>query len=311
MSLLVIKFPFRGKLYTWFVDDNYALGISFLLSFVIAFLLKKIRNRRLALKEASNKPPRGGTDLIKCFDVDKIYEVTDSKLKVLIREILQKPGGSLIITPAVVIYAWFLKHNTAAQLALFGTKVVVENQISTVIKVGLGTAAGICLGIGIANPPGLVISITLASTLLLNVYFRNDVNCNDILRELPAPQPIEKVVPAQPRVFLADAPHNNEGQIFLKDYESSATIYQVHETTDQMCAIDSGKQATSEKSTSEVIEVECVTKKNYVPKDRTMTLDDLKKFDGSEQMEKAAPSLQRYQNRRKQIHAERLKNKQV
>ena len=84
--MLVIKFAIRGSKITWFVNDNWIMFISFLLTMVTGLGFRKIKNSNKKIKITNLKV---GDFIDKCINPDSIYELVDPTLEIVVRQMLK------------------------------------------------------------------------------------------------------------------------------------------------------------------------------------------------------------------------------
>lgn len=132
-----------------------------------------------------------------------------------------------------------------------------------------------------------VVSLTsalVAGAIMLNVAIGIvDFECNNFVSKLPMEQ----------------VSHEKTPKVFIKGSEDTE-IYFSSKDADDYCYSEFEKVEASNTKPQNRIRRTC--EKKYVPlKERTKTLDDSKKEDSTENREKAAPYIKRYENRRKRI----------
>jgi hypothetical protein len=82
--VLIIKFAIFKAKYTWFVNDNWIMFISFLLTIVTGRAYRRIKNSNKKIKMPN---PKGRTFIDDCIEPDSIYEWIDRLLEIVLKQI--------------------------------------------------------------------------------------------------------------------------------------------------------------------------------------------------------------------------------
>jgi hypothetical protein len=174
------------------------------------------------------------------------------------------------------------------------------------VKTGIGIVSG---SIFFFIPIGVVrlTSTLLAGAIIFNVaqgisYFE----CNNLVSKVT----MERVSQEKNIGFLETLPEKTP-KVFIKGSEDTELYIPSHNDND-FCS-SKYKQDEVEKSniglvkTETQIQIHRKCEKTYVPlKERTKTLADLKKEDSTENREKAAPYIKRYEDCRRRIINKRV-----
>ena len=111
--MLIIKFAVWGCKYTWYIHENWAMFISFLLTMIVGISFRKIRN---IIKNSCSEEKKikmiNGAFFDECIHPDSVYEVVDPRLEIVIKRMLKIPstGDTVIISGEVwevLIMAYF------------------------------------------------------------------------------------------------------------------------------------------------------------------------------------------------------------
>ena len=127
----------------------------------------------------------------------------------------------------------------------------------------------------------------------------NHVDCNSILLKLP----IERVS-EQKTINFVETYSERAPKIFIKGSEENQLyIPSPSPTKDVSCSVN----VNTVENSNEINLIHRKCNKNYIPlHERTRTLNDLRKHDTTENMEKAESYIKRYENRRKRIMENRV-----
>jgi hypothetical protein len=192
-NLIISHTTKNGTRYIYYINDNWLIVISFILSTFLLFLIKLMWKKT---KNIINS--RGGSFLEECINPDKTYEVIDEDLKRIIRSLVTNPSlksllketfGSkrpLVVTPFLFFVATVTTSNPVAQASILGLDVLINNIKRGTIKVGGGAFVAVVVMGFIQTFLAKVIFLLFSSSglLLLGLILRQ-VNCNQLLQELP------------------------------------------------------------------------------------------------------------------------------
>jgi hypothetical protein len=296
----------NGTRYIYYINDNWLIVISFILSTFILFLIKLMWKKT---RNISN--PRGGSFLEECLNPDKTYEVIDEDLKRIIRSLVTNPSlksllketfgskGPLVVTPFLFFVAAVTKSNPVAQASILGLDVLINNIKRGTIKVSGGAFVAVVVMGFIKTFLAKVIFLLFSSSgvLLLGLIIRHVAcNCNQLLQELPQlPIPIETTLVSsnKPKYFL-DVPKNKLEQIILvKDFEYSeeSNIYSLEKVMDETCSVQMDKLNRISRT--------CESEKIYIPLTEIRLSDiDIVRWDSSEIRKTASVAQKNYELRK-------------
>ena len=303
MSLLVIKFVIRGAKITWIVNDNWIIFISFLLTMLTGIAYRRIKNSNKKIKMPN---PKGGTFIDDCIEPDSIYELVDRPLEIVLKQMLDLPpeAGPMVISVPLLILSYIVSRQPVKQVTILGVSLFADKFKSLAVKTGLGIVGG---SIFFFTPVGVV---SLTSTLLTGAIIFNvaqgisSIECNDFVSKVT----MERVSQEKTVGFLETLPEKTP-KVFIKGNEDTELYIPIHK--DNGSCSSEYKQIEIKKSSIKLLKAEKIHRKcerEYLPlKERTKTLADLKKEDSTENREKAAPYIKRYEDRRKRIINERVK----
>jgi hypothetical protein len=302
MNQIIIKFVFRGANVTWFVNDNWIAPISFLLTLLTAKVFKFIKSK-MSSETIKMPNPKGGTFIDECIEPDSIYELVDRPLEIVLKQMLNLPqeAGPIVISVPLFILAYVVSRQPIRQITILGVNIFADKIRNTAIKAGLGIAGGsIFLSIGLVG---------LATTLLTGVIIfniakgTNFIECDDLVSKVT----MERVSGEKIIGFLETLPKKTP-KVFIQGSEDTE-LYIPSPNDNDSCSSEY-EQPLNLKTK----QIDRTCKKKYVPlKVRTKTLADLKKEDSTENREKAAPSINRYEDKAKNFEDKRksIMNKRV
>ena len=149
-----------------------------------------------------------------------------------------------------------------------------------------------------------MISLTgaaLAGVIAWNIaQDRTHFDCETVVSKLS----MERVSKEKVIGFL-EKPAENNPRVFIKDNEN-IELYAPSRNTNNYCSSELNAIGNKRKGQTQ-IHRKC--EREFIPlKERTATLKDIKKYDSSENREKAAPAQKRYEERRKRIMSNKIKN---
>ena len=238
-----------------------------------------------------------------CIDHDSIYEVVDPALEIVIKRMLKLPpeAGPVVISVPLFILSYIVSRQPIKQISILGVSILTDKFTTLAIKTGVGIIGG---SIFFFNPVGIV-SLTgaiLTTAVILNIAQGIDnVKCNNLVSKLP----MERVSSEKTIGFLEELPEKSP-KIFIKGSEDKE-LYIPSSDTDGDCSseykpVEVKKLNRNKVETQPQNRIRRKCEKEYVPlKERTKTLADLKKEDSTENREKAAPFIKRYEDRRRRI----------
>ena len=311
--MIIIRFGFRGCQYTWYVHENWAMFISFLLSTILGLTVKKFINSYSEKKKIKMANPKGGID--QCMDPDSVYEVLDPVLEVVIRRMLKVPmvGVTEIISPEVLIMSYAVATQAIKSLTILGFAVTVDRCKELGVKIILGVICSLAvvfnpIGFGLVSLTGGIVTLALVANLTMG-----DLNCQNLLAKLPSEEIIRTLPGGEQElrhISYLQAPPQRASKLLVKGSEELELYTPISSKCDSEVKTDfllvpgvegptlfgvSNAKTSVEKT--EVIERKC--NQRYGPlKSRTKTLADLKREDTTENKEKAEPGIRRYQKRR-------------
>lgn len=298
--MLIIKFAIRELKITWFVNDNWVMLFSFLLTMTLGLAFRKIKNSKKKIKMPN---PKGGESIYDCFDPGSVYELVDPSVEIVVKQMLDLPpeAGPLIISVPVLILAYIVSRYPLKQISIFGVSFFVSKFKPLAVKTAIGIASG---SIFFFTPLGIVslTSAVLAGAIALNVAQGiTDFECNNLLSKVPM-----EIISKEKTVGFLDIVPEKTQKVFIKDNEDTE-LYYSNKDENGSCSSEY-KQVEVQKSSIIGVKSEPLTRihrkceKEYLPlKARTKTLADLKKDDSTENRERAAPYIKRYENRRERI----------
>jgi len=140
--MLVIKFVIHGTKITWFINNNWIMLLSFLLTIIMSIGFKRIKNSNKKIKKSN---PTVSDFIDNCIEPDSVYEVVHPALETVIKQMLdlRPEAGPVIISVPVLILSYIVSQQPIKQLTLLGVS-VFANQIKdlglkTVIEIGFGS----------------------------------------------------------------------------------------------------------------------------------------------------------------------------
>ena len=305
--MLTVNFSIRESKITWFIDNNWIILLSFLLTTTIGIAFRMIKNSNKKIKISS---PTGGGFIDECIEPDSVYEIVHPALEIVVKQMLglRPEAGPVIISVPVLILSYIVSQQPIKQITILGVSVFADQIKDLGIKTLLGIACG---SIFFFTPVGVVSlsSVLLGGAVVFNIAQGiNNIECNDFVSKLP----MEQVSKGKTVSFL-ERPTENNSKVFIKDNENTE-LYSPR-TDDNKSCYSEYKQVKVTDLSLRVVEPESQTQinrkceKEYVPlKKRTKTLDDLKKQDSTANREEAAPYIKRYEDRRKRIINRRINN---
>jgi hypothetical protein len=303
--MLVVKFAIRGSKITWFINENWIMVISFLLTMVTGIFYRRVKNSN---KKIEMPNPKGGTFIDECIEPDSIYELVDRPLEIVLKQMLNLPeeAGPVVISVPLLILSYIVSRQPIKQISILGVSFFVDKFENLAVKAGVGIISG---SIFFITPVGLV-SLTsglLAGTIIFNVAQGiSSFECNNLVSKVT----MERVSQEKIIGFLETLSEKTP-KVFIKGNEDSE-IYIPSQNDNGSCSSEY-KQVEVKKSKLKLVKTESQTQiyrkceRNYVPlKERTKTLADLKKQDSTENREKATSYIKRYEDRRKSIINKRV-----
>lgn len=323
--MLIIKFSFFEKKITWFINDKYMMIISFLLTVAIGQIIKRIRNSN---KKILLPNPKGG-QIEKCIEPNAIYEIVDPSLEIMVKKMLDLPyaSGPLVISPPVFILAYMVLQKPVQLFKLKGVKVLIENGREIVVNAVVGAVGGVMFILGPGQLMGGVVGLkalailtttVLSGTIMYNVL-NKDINCDNLVSKLymdPQTSSMERVVTKKVLGF-AESPKERNFRVYIEGSENTE-LYIPENSLKHECYLDSETKSSEIENKALVKKMDGIPetkinslvkrtcKKTYKPlKYRTKTLNDLKVEDSTENREKAAPYIKKYEARRQRIFEQR------
>jgi len=140
--MLLIKFALRGAKITWVVNDNWIMLISFLLTMVTGIAYRRrIKNLNKKIKMPNS---RGGTYIDDCLDPDSVYELVDSSLEIVLKQMLNLPpeAGPVVISVPLLILSYIVSRQPVKQVTILGVSLFADKFKSLAVKTGIGIVSG-------------------------------------------------------------------------------------------------------------------------------------------------------------------------
>jgi len=223
--------------------------------------------------------------------------LVDRPLEIVLKQMLNLPpeNGPIIISVPLLILAYIVSRQPIKQVTILGVSLFADQFKSLAMKTGVGI-----LGVSIFffTPLG-VISITtgmITAGIIFNIAQGiSGVDCDNLVSKVT----MERVSPEKtPKVFIKGS--------------ENIEVYIPSKNSDGFCSSEY-KQVEVKKPNIRPLKTETETRvyrkceKEYVPLEaRTKTLYDVKKEDSTENLEKAAPYIKHYENKRRRITNERV-----
>jgi len=307
--MLVIKFGIRGAKITWFVHENWVMFISFLLTTITGIVFRRIKNSNKKIKMSN---PKGGAFIDDCIEPDSIYELVDPALEIIVKQMLKLPpsAGPIIISTPLLILSYIVSRHPVKQVTILGVSLFADQFKHLVVKTGIGIFGGsifFFVPAGVVSLTGALLAVAIAANVAHGI---NDFECENFVSKVP----IERVAEEKTIGFLETSSEKTP-KIFIKGSEDTE-LYIPSPDANGSCSSEYKNEPVTEveKSNLRPVKTEPQTQirrkceREYVPlKARTKTLADLKRDDSTENREKAAPYIKRYEERRKLIMSERIK----
>ena len=303
--MIVIKFVRKGANYTWFLNDNWVMVLSFLFTMGIGIAFRRIKNSN---KEIKMSNLRGGKFIDDCIEPDSIYEVLDPGLEIVIKQMLNVPPafGPVVISAPVLILSYVVSRQPIKQITILGVSVFFDRVKSLAVKTAIGVGSGsvfFILPMGVVSLTGALLAGAIAFNVAQDI---TSFECNNLVSKVT----MERSAEGKAIGFLERPPENNP-RVFIKDNDKDIAIYFPNPNKNEYC-FSEHKQKVEKSNVRGVItepqnQIHRKCEKEFVPlKERTKTLADLKKQDSTENREKAAPYVKRYEDRRKRIMNKRI-----
>lgn len=310
-----------STIYTWFIADRWIRLFSFWLGMFLGsvgmlyYIHKKKQRKILELRP-------GGIDLQLCIEPDRIYEVVDKNLEKAIRAVLGNIKGLLIVEPSVAILANILLQKFRFQISNLGVSIVYQSSISFIRNTALSIGNGILTGSGViyllvtvmATPA--FIALIAAFAIGSGVYFVSNKQieaqeCQNLIRAI---QQIEIVIDDEPfQISPLDLPSGanpKAAKLFINGqfentlYSSEQKLSNCHSSKESVSSLPWTNPSLKRKPS---IRQKCQVDKKYVPlRERTKTLNDLKKYDDTALREESQKSMERYQDKTEKFRAKRI-----
>jgi len=117
--LVIIKFDIRGAKITWFVNDNWIMFISFLLTMVKGTLYKKTKSSNKKIRMPNLKR---GIFIDECIERDFVYELADLSLEIVVKQMLNLPpeAGPVIISVPLLILSYIVSRQPVKRVTVLG-----------------------------------------------------------------------------------------------------------------------------------------------------------------------------------------------
>ena len=123
--MVLIKFVRKGIHYTWIINDNWVMLLSFLLTMGIGMTFRRIKNSN---KEIKMSNVRGGKFIDECIEPDSVYEVLDPALEIVIKQMLGvlPAFGPVVVSVPVLILSYIVSRQPIKQITILGVSVFVD-----------------------------------------------------------------------------------------------------------------------------------------------------------------------------------------
>lgn len=253
----------------YFINDNWFYFLLFIFSLI--FFLKQKKKRNIE-RETMLSNLRGGENSLilqklydQCLSDDFYVQVTDSKIKKIIRRMLNISGNKPIIISAPVYLLAILKKKSAPLiLTSGGTKLIVSNFRGFMSK-GIGTVLFAKL---LAVGSGAIILSSMPLVLTVLLYANLHIDCGSFVDKLPTIegdfQYIETIIDDNAPIIVA--PHTGKTLYHEFDETKVSSFRSLSCYLRDNCL---GPEQVQRKSN--------LKPKRFVPlKERTKTLKDLK-----------------------------------
>jgi hypothetical protein len=208
----------------YFISNNYFYFLVFISAFI--FFSKRKQKRNMERKTPiSDLNYRGGSDPVilqklydQCLSDDLYVQVNDSRVKQIIRRMLNSPANEPIIISASVYLVAILKNKHASLiLQRGGTRLIVENfRVFMTRSVGSVVFAQL-----LALGSGPIFATSIPLMLIALLYSHLNIDCNSFVDTLPKTtgglQHIETIV-------------NNDAPIIVAPYSDKPIYYEFDET---------------------------------------------------------------------------------
>jgi hypothetical protein len=298
--MVIIKFVIRGAKVTWFVNDNWIMVICFLLTMTTGVIFRKVKNFNKRIKIPN---PVGGTFIDECIEPDSAYELVDRSLEIVLKQMLNLPpqAGPIIISVPLLTLAYIVSRQPIKQITILGVSFFADKFKSLVLKAGAGILSGsvfFFVSVGVVSLTSLLLTGAIIFSIIQGI---NDFDCNDLVSKVS----MERVSDGRNIGFLEQSPEKSP-KVYIKGNENTE-LFSPSYNDNGSCSLEfkqidlrklDMKRVTTQPQTR--IHREC--RKEYTPlKQRTKTLSDLKREDSTENREKAAPYINRYEEYRKRI----------
>jgi energy-coupling factor transporter transmembrane protein EcfT len=178
----------RESKVTWFVNNNWAAIVSFLLTIAIGLTIIKIKNSNKKIRIAN---PKGGDFIGNCNEPGSAYEVLDPVLKIMVKGMLdlRQVDGPIIIGVPALIISYIVLRQPIKQIGIAGVELYFGQVKELALKSILGTALGIAVVISQTINVISVISVTsflLATAIAYNIaQGTNRIECDALISKIP------------------------------------------------------------------------------------------------------------------------------
>ncbi len=210
------------------------------------------------------------------------------------------------LTNILISYTYIVSSQPIKQVTILGVNFFVDKFKSLAVKTGIGIVTGsifFFIPVGVASLTGRI----LAGAIIFNVAQRiSSFECNNFVSKVT----IERVSQEKSIGFLEALPKKTP-KVFIKGSQDTELYIPSHNDND-VCSSEY-KQWEVKKSNIGLVKTETQMpihrkcERTYVSlKHRTKTLADLKKEDSTENWEKAASYIRRYEDRRRRIINEKV-----
>ena len=183
--MVLIKFVRKGVHYTWLINDNWVMFISFLLTMGIGVAFRRIKNSN---KEIKMSNLRGGNFIDKCIKLDSVYEVLDPALEIVIKQMLNLPPAFgpvvIFISVPVLILSYIVSQQPIKQITILGVSVFVDRVKSLGVKAAMGVGSGavfFILPVGVVSLTGALLTGAIAFNVVQGI---TNFECDNLVSKV-------------------------------------------------------------------------------------------------------------------------------
>jgi len=215
----------------YFISDNWFYLLLFIFSFIVFLKQKQKRHKKQKFEKKPNQDRKtlisplktrgGGNNSVilqklydKCLSDGLYVQVNDSRVKRIIRRMLNIAADKPVIISAPVYLLAILKNKSAPLILQSGGTQLIVSNVRGFISKGVGTILFAKL-LAIGSGPLIVASFPLILTAL--IYSHSHINCNSFVNTLPkiegslhSSQYIETIVNDNDDPPIIVAPHTDK-----------------------------------------------------------------------------------------------------